>query len=321
MEDIKIIKELGKGLYGTIYKVKKNDKYYALKRQKILKSFIKRGTKYSLWREISFYSWISKQKNKNFFMRLYDYKFYSNCNLPNITKKNKLNKSKHCLDLLLDLKDGSLKIIIDKLSYKQKISLIIQILYIIRLIRRAGYTHNDLHIGNIGFIKVNRDYKIKNLNIKSYGYQFSIIDYGMILHNRFELNRKDKKKHKNNLKYDGDLSKFFIYTLLNIRFAIKESKDKLIKYLLTDKYYLYQKIKYIILQIYPTLKNKFKEFENNKKINNILYNQIIQFIAIYDKKFLCKMFNKRYKPNLINDYILEQIKINKYKIEKYFFNC
>ena len=229
MDNIKIIKELGKGLYGTTYKIVKNNKYFALKRQKILKSFIKKGTKYPLWREINFYSWISKQKNKSFFMQLYDYKFYSNCYLTDITKEDKLSKSKHCLDLLLDLKDGSLRLIIDKLTNKQKISLVIQVLYIINKIREAGYTHNDLHMGNIAYVKVDKSDIIKDLKIKSYGYQFSIIDYGMILNNKFELNSKDKKKHKNNLKYDGDLSKFFIYTLLNIKFAIKKSKDKFIK--------------------------------------------------------------------------------------------
>ena len=140
MDNIKIIKVLGKGLYGTTYMVLFNGKKYALKRQKILKSYITKTSKYPMWREFDFFNWISKldKSDQKFFMVLYDYKFYSNCNFINqdsTTNKLilKLNNSKHCLDMLLDLKKGSISTIYDKLLYKpnsrRNISLSIQFIY------------------------------------------------------------------------------------------------------------------------------------------------------------------------------------------------
>ena len=74
MENIQILKILGSGMFGTTYKVKKttNNKIYALKRQKILRSFITKNTKYYMWRELYFYSWINKLliSDQKFFMKM-----------------------------------------------------------------------------------------------------------------------------------------------------------------------------------------------------------------------------------------------------------
>ena len=235
MEDIKILYVLGSGMFGTTYMIEKNDgnktkKKYALKRQKILKSFITGKTKYYLWREIYFYSWINKLTNddQKFFMKMFDYKFYSNCNYVNDNYlhkyfNNKLikkfAKSKHCLDLLLDLKDGSVNDLLrsNKLSNKQIYSMAIQLTYICLLLKNSGYSHNDLHYGNIAYIKVPNDSLIKitidnkQYKFKSYGYQFSAIDYGLILHKKYILTKKEKKTYENNIAYNKDMKTFFIY--------------------------------------------------------------------------------------------------------------
>lgn len=215
MENLKIIKTLGSGLFGTTYLVKKisNKKKYALKTQKILKSYITGGTKYYMWRELRFYLWINKliKSDQNFFMKMFDYKFYPNCsysnnNQPDAKNKivKKLIKSKHCLDLLLDLKDGTLSDLLKSnknkhvFSLKQIYSMIIQITYICYLLNKSGYIHNDLHYGNIAYKKIPYDKKITiNINgnkykIKSFGYQWSIIDYGLILHRKFIMTKKSK---------------------------------------------------------------------------------------------------------------------------------
>ena len=50
--------------------------------------------------------------------------------MPNmINKNNELNVSNYCLDYIYDLKDGDIRLIFDKLSNNQFISMIIQILY------------------------------------------------------------------------------------------------------------------------------------------------------------------------------------------------
>jgi hypothetical protein len=328
MDNIQIIKTLGKGLYGTTYVVKYQDKLYALKRQKILRSYIEGGTKYPMWREFKFFSWINKldKNDQNFFMKLISYKFYSNCDFSNQTESNpskliqKLNKSKHCLDMMFDLKDGVLYNIIDKLNFKQYFSMCIQILYAIYLMNSAKYIHNDLHLNNIAFVKVDRNKLIVlNINgsiykIKSYGYQFSIIDYGLILHKKFDLNLKKRKRYNKFVNYNRDFSMFFIYTLTRTNFAIKKKSN--LQNLLFDAIFskpeLYQRIKLLTLSIYPDLAKSYTKYEKNGKIDRFLLYEVVQFLAIYDKKFLCRIFKEKYMDNILPNSILEYIKLNMY---------
>ena len=238
MENIKIINTLGRGLFGTTYTVEKNNKLYAMKRQKILKSYIEFGTKYPMWREFIFFKWISKLSKTDiiFFMQLIDYKFYSNCYFSNKTEDNtnklvqKLNKSKHCLDLLFDLKDGTIKHILNILNAKQCFSLAIQCIYAIYLMASNSFVHTDLHMGNIAYTKVDKKSKIKiqldgiNYLIPTYGYQYAIIDYGLIQNKKFDLKKSEEKKYQKHIKYNRDLNVFFINTLTNVQYAIKKKK-------------------------------------------------------------------------------------------------
>ena len=53
---------------------------------------------------------------------------------------------------------------------------------------KEGYTHNDLHPGNIGIIYTDKKYiKIFDENVPTFGYQVNFIDYGYALHNKFKL--------------------------------------------------------------------------------------------------------------------------------------
>ena len=294
MENINIIDTLGKGMYGITYKVKRNNKLYALKRQKILKKYINEGTKYPLFREIKFYSWITRLSNSDqrFFVKLYDYKFYSNCSFKHQKEKNqksklikKLIQSNHCLDLLIDLKDGVLRNILLKLNEKQRMSMILQNIYAIYMMYKNGFIHADLHNKNICYTNIDKNRNIilhmpkQKYTIKSYGYQYSIIDYGLALHKNFILSEKERERYGIFRKYNKDLEKFFINTLTNVNYAVKIRKNDLKIYqLMRDvPINLYIRIKNIIISLYPELLKSYNKWEKDKNMDYILYYQIILF--------------------------------------------
>ena len=60
ISNLKIIKEIGKGLYGTAYLCDINNKTFVLKIQHILKNDVKKSFNSFLWREIDFYNFINR---------------------------------------------------------------------------------------------------------------------------------------------------------------------------------------------------------------------------------------------------------------------
>lgn len=61
-DDVKILKKLGAGVFGTTYLAKYENEQYALKIQHILKKDIKKSFKSALWREIDLFKYIDKLK-------------------------------------------------------------------------------------------------------------------------------------------------------------------------------------------------------------------------------------------------------------------
>lgn len=47
---------------------------------------------------------------------------------------------------------------LDKLKLNELYSILIQLSYIIYIMNKHGYTHNDLHMNNIGIKKTNKKY-------------------------------------------------------------------------------------------------------------------------------------------------------------------
>ena len=341
MDNIKIIKVLGKGFYGTTYMVLFNGKKYALKRQKILRSYITKSSRYPMWREFDLFNWISKlnKSDQQFFMFLYLYKFYSDCDFSNQNQNAtnklilKLNKSKHCLDMLFDLKNGPIYDIYDKLlskpNSKKNISLSIQFIYAISLLNNSAYVHSDLHMGNLTYTKTSNKYIQIHLNntkykFKSYGYQYSIIDYGLIKHKKYNLTHSERKSYNNHIKYNRDIGMFIIYVLLDVNFAIYKKnnhyKNQLICMLYNSYSELYTRIKNLILFNYPDLLNKYNILEldiaNNAisdtkyKIDKILFFEMIQYIGIYQKDLIFKIYKIEPYPSLIFAKHIEFIKLN-----------
>ena len=62
--NIKIIKKLGSGVFGTTYLVTKDNKKYAMKIQHILPKHRTKSFQYELWRELDLYEYINTL-NKN----------------------------------------------------------------------------------------------------------------------------------------------------------------------------------------------------------------------------------------------------------------
>jgi serine/threonine protein kinase len=207
MSKYQIISELGTGFFGTTYKIKylPNNKFYALKRQKIMPKQKSKTLKSKIWREIYF---ASKMKSyPNHFMQLYNYEIIDNCDhiqvypkkyaKPNAKMQKRLDilaKSKICIELIYDLKDGILDDIHFQLSQSQLISMQIQILYALYLTHSNGYYHLDVKSDNIGFIRTSLEYiNILNYKIPTYGYIWSLIDYGNVLSFKFNLKNSEKK--------------------------------------------------------------------------------------------------------------------------------
>jgi serine/threonine protein kinase len=306
----KILNEIGNGVYGKTYKIEYNNKLYALKKQKILKKNIK------LLQEVKFYNWIKKlrKSDKVFFMELYKYNIVDNCHLEidrTIINKDlkKLDKSNHCIEFILDLKDGNLTEL--NLNNQQKISLLIQVIYTIYLMRKSGWQHKDIHPANICYKKVSSTTKVpiyldRKYNIDTHGYIFSLIDYGFCT--------KDTKGFKYNfdlwcLIEDVCLNGYYNYKELN-KNNLKQSKNfykDLTKLVYKTDTSLYEKIKIMLLNAMPDSKNMFKKLEKNKKLDDFVYH-FCQYVKLYDIDLYYKELGIKPIDNYYESFIIEFIK-------------
>lgn len=214
-----IIKELGYGMFADVFLIKNktNNKKYALKVQHIEKKDLRPSKKSSVWIEINF-SINFANKYPSQYVKLWDYDFIDNCKskikIPfdintfpiNFQKKiNRLNTSPYCIRKVYDLVDGDLHQLDGKLTKLQMYSLIIQLTYSIQLIHSNNYIHGDIHDRNVGWVKTakNHKQKIDNYQIPTYGYQFKLIDYGMVMNKSDLVTKKEKKDFEKN--YENEL--------------------------------------------------------------------------------------------------------------------
>jgi len=215
--DIEIIKFLGIGTHGTVYLVHniKTDYKYAMKIEQVFQKDLEKNTKSPIWREIDFAK-IMSSKYPQQFMKIYKYKnkkcnYIHNLpndillNMPNNQKQYllKLYASPYCSIKLTSLVDDILHNIIYKLTDKKMIlDLFIQVVYIAYLINNEGYYHRDLHPRNIGIINTKDKYiKILDKDILTHGLLLQAIDYGLVIHKKYELEEYEEKI----IRYDNDL--------------------------------------------------------------------------------------------------------------------
>lgn len=198
ISNLKVIRELGHGMIGTVYLVKdKNNKKYALKIEHILSTDANKNMKNSTWREIDF-SERCGNKYPEFFMKLYTYDIINQCthkqkysrkldNFPPdfVQSIEKLSESPYCARKIYSLVDNSLDDIVDTLNLKQCYSMLLQIMYALHIMHKHGYVHCDLHGGNVGVIKTSKKYiTCLDHKIPTFGYRFIPIDYGLVKHKK-----------------------------------------------------------------------------------------------------------------------------------------
>jgi len=262
-------------------------------------------------------------------MKLYEYDIEKVCNLEQEVDNKQLNRSKICLNLLVDLKDGVLQDL--NLSKQENNSLLIQILYIIYLLRKSNWIHHDVHPGNIGYkiVDINTKLKLRINNktyiIPSYGYIFSLIDYGYCANKKFLKSSTEKKNYIMNYRLNFDLWCFLEEYIFNYYKNINEFKhnninlkklhETITKYIYTNDKLLYEKIKFIMIHTNKSLESKFKLLETRNKYDYLISYDFAQYVQIYSNKTYYNIFNLTYKDNIFNNNILEYIKINKDKVD------
>jgi len=177
--NVKIIKKIGAGMFGIAYLVKYEDNKYALKIQKILEKQAKKNYNYEIWRELDLYKYIDKlnENDQLFFMKLYGYEIYDNCTRKQIRpikidskidpndkfsqKIKKMDESLWCIKFLLEYKGNlTLEKFLFKnheLKTKQIYSIMLQIIKIHMILYKGGYSHGDMHAGNIMINKTNKN--------------------------------------------------------------------------------------------------------------------------------------------------------------------
>ena len=226
MENYKIIKEMGSGMHGTVYLVKNKGKKYAMKVEQVFEKDLEKNLKSVIWREIDFAKNMSKKYPQQF-MKIYDYE-NKKCNYvhhlseekwksmnPEIKKYYKdLFASPYCSIKITNIVDNMLHNIIYKINNKKVIlDLFIQVVNLAYIINKEGYYHRDLHPKNIGVVKTKNKYiKILDKKVLTHGYILSAIDYGMVLHKKYIL----EKWEINALKYDNDLHTNFYKIIFKI---------------------------------------------------------------------------------------------------------
>ena len=308
--NVKIIKKLNTGIYGTTYLCDYKKKQYALKIQHILST--KKDYNNEMWREIDVFKYIDTlTKNEQlFFTKLYGYRIYDNCKHKQIRtfkltgqqieKFKKLDESNLCVEFLLEYK-GKHTLRDFLLKKKYTYSIILQIINIILILHKGGYSHNDLHYENIMIYKTKKEYFIMNGHKINYnGYQVSAIDYGRVLHKKYKI------------KYEGFIENF-----------LTDNK----KWLLEE----------IFNTIIPIITNYFTNpciHLNKKYINDTLNIIFKNHLDIYNQEIIkyIKMFPKGiYNLNIdeknkfyyyaVNNRFIYEFELKYPKLFKKYFNC
>ena len=351
------IKVLRTDILYTNYLVLDNDKEFCLKIQKILPEEVKFDYKFKIWREVNLYNYLNtlNKNDKTFFTNLHSFEFckdYKNKKKINKNKDeyiNKINRSNWTSYFLLDYHGESTFdkwLALHKPSYKQTYSFIFQIIKIMLLLYKGGYSHSKLLLNNL-IIKKTKDthFKFNNVYIPYYGYQLVVCDYSNIMHKKFKLkynnwNIEFKNNNKNWLfneilgtmnliitnhsKYDLDCRK------LNKKLPYDKKKTDpyniLVKKIIKNhnNFWNKSKIEFTKDPDIIDIIDKIDVFDNkyvldilDREINPtptvIIINKIVNKFIIYHPKLAATYYGwmKIHKLNIPNEDFLYMLKINK----------
>lgn len=332
MNNIKIIKKIGQGMLANVYLCELDKNQYALKVEKIPENNIEFDLSVQEWREVDFsYCFANNYPNhfvtlckhsveeldddssdeseENYVVKKYKIKGDYCKSTKNRLKKK--NKSNFYMKRLYTLVDDVLKNVIDDLSKEQLYSVTIQVAFICFVMQIHGYTHNDLHLKNIGIIWTNDEHiTLIDKKIKTYGIHVKALDFGIVLHNKYFLNKDETQIHKYGLV--NDINRFVIRL---VKFEYIEGNDV---------------VKIIGWNDYPDTFDEFVSSSDYYLVEDRGINPYDRFYIYqmlypdnFQKMFLKTKYKKTNKP--IFRYDLEHIlyifkhKLDLRKIMKYFY--
>ena len=308
-----IIKTLGKGMHGTVYLVKNNSgEEFAMKVEQIFEKDLEQNFKSPVWREIDFSNTMSSKypqqfmkifeyenKRCDYIHELYSYRWSSmNVNVKQYFEE--LFSSPFCSIKITSILDIMLHDIIYNISDKNIIyNLFIQVVYLSYLINKEGYYHRDLHPKNIGVIYTNDEFiNILGKNIPTNGYILQAIDYGMVIHSKYDLDENEKKQ----LVDDNDLYQnvYKIIFKIMLKELIEKYPDKDINQLVLISHKDQKKIKKILNHIIQH--NNYAYFEEllykiiffdkfQEQIGIVEKVKLFNFLSIKDVKYIFKNYN------------------------------
>lgn len=346
-----IIKEIGRGMRGIVYLVKKNNKYYALKRQKISKDEKIESPFKKIWQEVYSLLLINKLSDdeKIFFSRLYEYKVF-NCslkltndyiphNMIHTIENN--NSSDLCMDIIMDYNGNNFYDLYksNQMSKRDIYCFIIQMINICKIMEKNNLIHGDIHHKNITYVKTTKNININKTTINC-NYLYSLIDYGSMQHISFQSTNTALDKFQSTLFAKADIQMFMYNIITNVFHQTSEYSKKIGMYprrikikeifTLKNKYpKTWNKIKKILDTEH--YKKFFEHFEKEKKFYDgghgtlwLILNDIYSILCAIDKKLYFKILGWNiFVPNLIDkkDIIFMVKNINNYDvIIDYFVN-
>lgn len=340
----KIIKLLDSGLNTKIYLLHDSKKTpYILKKNFILKKHTKINYKYRIWKEIRFCQFVNKLSlnNQKFFMKLINYKinkcdnnYYEEFSFNKYIKQ----KTNICIDVILEYKGDILGNLLlkENLNKREKISLIVQIIYALQIIRKNKFIHGDLHTNNITYKITDNPIKIGNKKFVS-KYQYSIIDYNN------SVNLKDKVCNdfvfsgwnvNEMIKFNWDL--IYLMEKLILQFNLMQDIYKSKKYdqkpiffdlAELNKIYKHKKVYNRIKKCLSSKNKKYQKFfelyEEKKELKKDIIYYLIQreisiLLSAYNRKLFLKIYNwnKVSIPNFISGKDIEFMIINSNNLQK-----
>ena len=105
---------------------------------------------------------------------------------------------------------------------KQVLSILLQICKMILILYNNGYSHNDLHLGNIMIKNTDEKYfKFMNKKIPYNVYQLMLIDYGLVLHKKYGIKYKNFSKL-----FLTDRTKYMFNEIYNGTFNVISNSSK-----------------------------------------------------------------------------------------------
>ena len=298
ISELRLGKFIATGVQGAVHKVYDADgKRYAMKIIRINDDGHDIDFDTSTYREVEFAETICN-KYPNSFMTLYAHDFIKNANdfdyekpvhVPNNISHNKKLNSRFAIRLVYTYVDDTLENLIYKLSKKELYSIIVQFVYSINIMRKNGYVHNDLRTKNVGVIRTDEKYieLDENLKIETHGYIFKLIDFGRVLHKKYDLTKSEKEIYKNRINKEID---FIIYNLYRCYFKDKFFNRKIYEITKSDidrnlfrdvRHYTKDPIyRYFLLAImYPKQYQRIRSKEEHHDVKLLIsFKHILYFI-------------------------------------------